>query len=160
MEIREFLDPRAVVQELEGTNRKEVLEEACTILADLYPVLDVDEMVEALMGRERLGSTGTGEGVAIPHGRLGKVNRLIACFARSTTGVDFEALDSNPVHLFFLLFAPQKAAGIHLKVLAQVALLLNNPSVRRDLLSSKSRETLYEILVGKNNQGKIWKLRS
>ena len=147
MKIADFLDPKAIVFELEAENKKEVLEELCKALVSLDSSLDQDKMVGILLDRERLGSTGVGEGVAIPHGKMENLDRLIACFGRSSKGVEFEAVDKKPVHLFFLLFAPENSAGIHLKALAKISRLLKRPSVREELMSVPSGESLYHILT-------------
>ena len=106
MNVADFLNEESIVVELEAENKKEVLEELCKTLVEAYPSLDHDRMVGILLDRERLGSTGVGEGVAIPHGKMDNLAGLIACFGRSLKGVEFEAVDKKPVHLFFLLFAP------------------------------------------------------
>jgi PTS system nitrogen regulatory IIA component len=147
MKISDFLDARTVVSDLKATNKKEVLEELCRALVVLYPALDRDRMVGILLDRERLGSTGVGEGVAIPHGKMGDLDSLIACFGRSAEGVEFEAVDNQPVRLFFLLFAPENSAGVHLKALAKISRLLKRPSVRAQLLEAHSQEDIYGILT-------------
>jgi nitrogen PTS system EIIA component len=147
MKVSDFLYPQAIVVELEAMGKKEVLEELCAALAHADPSLRSDQMVAILLDRERLGSTGVGEGVAIPHGKMGQLDRLVACFGKSSRGVDFEAVDKKPVHLFFLLFAPENSAGIHLKALAKISRLLKRASIREELLVSGSREDLYGILT-------------
>ena len=147
MKMSDFLDPRAVVSDLKAANKKEVLEELCTALVSLHPTLDRDRMVGILLDRERLGSTGVGEGVAIPHGKMGDLGGLIACFGRSACGVAFDAVDDQPVSLFFLLFAPENSAGVHLKALAKISRLLKRPSVREELLQAASKEDVYAILT-------------
>ena len=153
MKMSDFLDPRAVVSDLQATNKKEVLEELCTELVSLHPMLDRDKMVGILLDRERLGSTGVGEGVAIPHGKMGDLEGLIACFGRSARGVAFEAVDDQPVSLFFLLFAPENSAGVHLKALAKISRLLKRPSVREELLNAGSKEDVYAILTQEDGEG-------
>jgi len=152
MKMSDFLDPRAVVSDLKATNKKEVLEELCTALVSLHPTLDRDRMVGILLDRERLGSTGVGEGVAIPHGKMGDLGGLIACFGRSACGVAFEAVDDQPVSLFFLLFAPENSAGVHLKALAKISRLLKRPSVREELLQAGSKEDVYAILTREDGE--------
>ncbi len=152
MKMSDFLDPRAVVSDLKATNKKEVLEELCTALVSLHPTLDRDRMVGILLDRERLGSTGVGEGVAIPHGKMGDLGELIACFGRSARGVAFEAVDDQPVSLLFLLFAPENSAGVHLKALAKISRLLKRPSVREELLHAGSKEDVYAILTREDGE--------
>ncbi len=152
MKVSEFLDAKSIVVELKAENKKEVLEELCETLVAADDSLDHDKMVGILLDRERLGSTGVGEGVAIPHGKMGNLDGLIACFGRSPEGVEFEAVDKKPVHLFFLLFAPENSAGIHLKALAKISRLLKRPSVREALLSVQSQENLYGILTQEDTE--------
>lgn len=147
MKMSELLDPRAVVAELKAKSKKEVLEELCDRIVELHPRLDRDRMVGILLDREKLGSTGVGEGVAIPHGKLGELNRLIACFGRSVQGLDFQAVDRMPVRLFFLLLAPENSAGVHLKALARISRLLKRPSLRQELLAARNREEIFAILT-------------
>jgi PTS system nitrogen regulatory IIA component len=152
MKISDFLEPGAVVSDLKATNKKEVLEDLCAALVVLYPALDRDKMVGILLDRERLGSTGVGEGVAIPHGKMADLDRLIACFGRSARGVEFEAADDRPVSLFFLLFAPENSAGVHLKALAKISRLLKRPSVREGLLNAISKGDVYGILTQEDGE--------
>jgi PTS system nitrogen regulatory IIA component len=147
MKVADFLDPRAVVEELNARNKKEVLEELCDALISLEPSLARDRMVGILLDRERLGSTGVGEGVAIPHGKLGELTHLIACFGRSPQGIEFQAVDRKPVHLFFLLFAPENSAGIHLKALAKISRLLKRPNLRESLMAAPTKEEVFSILT-------------
>lgn len=147
MRMSEFLDPRAVVAELKAKNKKEVLEELCDRIVELHPKLDRDRIVGILLDREKLGSTGVGEGVAIPHGKVGDLNRLIACFGRSVQGLDFQAVDRMPVRLFFLLLAPENCAGAHLKALARISRLLKRPNLREQLLAAQTREEIFSILT-------------
>ena len=147
MNVSAFLDSNAIVENLDGNNKKEVLEELCQTLVSLNPGLVQDKMVGILLDRERLGSTGVGEGVAIPHGKMDNLEGLIACFGRSSKGVEFEAVDAKPAHLFFLLFAPENSAGIHLKALAKISRLLKKPSLREELLAARSKEDIFSILT-------------
>jgi len=152
MKVADFLHPQAVVADLQAPRKKEVLEELCGALVRTDPSLDLQRMVSILLDRESLGSTGVGEGVAIPHGKMDGVDRLIACFGRSSQGVDFEAVDRKPVHLFFLLFAPENSAGIHLKALAKISRLLKRPSIREELLASRTMESIYGILTKEDSE--------
>ncbi len=147
MNVSAFLDSDAIVEDLDANNKKEVLEELCRTLVTLNPDLEQDKMVGILLDRERLGSTGVGEGVAIPHGKMDNLDNLIACFGRSSKGVEFEAVDEKPAHLFFLLFAPENSAGIHLKALAKISRLLKKPSLREELLAAHSKEDIFGILT-------------
>src|SRR2546428_3429895 len=112
MKIAEFLSPQAVVSELSATTKPEVLNELCGSLARSNPALRAERLVEVLQEREKLGSTGIGEGVAIPHGKLSGLSQLIASFGVSRGGVDFDAIDGKKTHLFFALVAPENSAGV------------------------------------------------
>jgi PTS system nitrogen regulatory IIA component len=102
--------------------------------------------MKVLLERERLGSTGIGDGIAIPHGKLRDINDLVLSFGRSAEGIDFESMDGKPVHLFFLLVAPETCAGIHLRALARIARLLKNGTVRKKLAKVDSREDIFSII--------------
>ncbi|MGD9505620.1 MAG: PTS sugar transporter subunit IIA [Syntrophobacteraceae bacterium] len=146
MKILDILAKEAIVTELRGKTKKEVLEELTDALLENKPQLDRSRLIEILMERERLGSTGIGEGIAIPHGKLEDLDQLALSFGRSTQGVDFESMDGKPVHLFFLLVAPENCAGIHLRALAKIARLLKNNAVRKRLGSVGSRDEIYSVI--------------
>jgi PTS system nitrogen regulatory IIA component len=152
MKVSEFLDRKAVVEELSAGNRLEAFTMLCTALVDLYPELNLEELVHILLEREKLGNTGVGEGVAIPHGKLMNLERPISAFGRSPRGVEFEAVDNRPVHLFFLLFAPEGEAGAQLRALATISRLLKSPSVREELLAVDSKEQIYDVLTRQDRQ--------
>ena len=120
MKIVDILAEPLVVAALAGRSKDEVIEELATVVAEHHPEIDRARLVAALEDRERLNSTALGEGVAIPHGKLAGVKRVVAAFGRSPGGVDFSSLDGKPTHLFFLLVAPEDSAGAHLKALARV----------------------------------------
>ena len=117
MKVSEFLDRIAIVEQLDARNRLEAFTILCELLVNLYPKLNLEEIVHILLEREKLGSTGVGEGVAIPHGKVIGLEHMIACFGRSPRGVEFETPDGRPVNLFFLLFAPEGKPGAHLRAL-------------------------------------------
>lgn len=146
MKILDILAKEAIVTELRGKTKKEVLEELTDALLENKPQLDRSRLIEILMERERLGSTGIGDGIAIPHGKLEDLDQLALSFGRSTQGVDFESMDGKPVHLFFLLVAPENCAGIHLRALAKIARLLKNNTVRKRLGSVSSRDEIYSVI--------------
>jgi PTS system nitrogen regulatory IIA component len=152
MKVGEFLDSRAIVVDLKATNKKEVLEELIEVLVSVYHELNREQMVHALLEREKLGSTGIGDGVAIPHGKLAGLKQLISCFGKSDKGVEFQSMDKKPAHLFFLLFAPENSAGIHLKALARISRLLKRPSFRKELLKAESEQEIYETLTREDDQ--------
>ncbi len=144
--MTDFLPKEAVIPALEGRGKIEVITELCSILASLYPEVEKETLVKVILERERLGSTGIGKGVAIPHGKIQGLSRIIVSFGRSREGVDFEAVDGNPAHFFFLILVPHNSAGFHLKVLAAVANMMNSEKVRQSLMGAEDREEIYSII--------------
>jgi PTS system nitrogen regulatory IIA component len=102
--------------------------------------------MEVLIERERLGSTGIGDGIAIPHGKMENLDQLLLAFGRSKSGVEFDSLDGKPAYLFFLVVAPDKSAGIHLKALARISRLLKSGAVRKDLMEAKGAPEIFEVI--------------
>ena len=146
MPLTDLVVPQAVVPALRVNSKKQALQELAARAAVMSGRSD-REIFEVLMQRERLGSTGIGSGIAIPHGKLAKLDRLFGVFARLERPVDFEALDGQPVDLMFLLLAPEAAGADHLKALARVARLLRDPEVARKLRESRDAEALYAVLT-------------
>jgi PTS system nitrogen regulatory IIA component len=97
--------------------------------------------------REKLGSTGIGDGIAIPHGKMKGIEELVTSFGRSIKGVDFESIDNKPTHLFFLLVAPENSAGVHLKALARISRLLKDSGFRNRLMEASDRQDLFRIIA-------------
>ncbi|WP_224747058.1 PTS sugar transporter subunit IIA [Pelovirga terrestris] len=147
MKISELLNPQAIISELSATDKKEVLAELTDTLVALVPELDRNRVLEVLHEREKLGSTGIGDGVAIPHGKIAKLGELQLVFARSTKGVDFESMDGQLAQLFFLLIAPEGAVGVHLKTLARISKLLKDVNIRKQLLAAKDAAAIYQIIL-------------
>ncbi|MDT8443932.1 MAG: PTS sugar transporter subunit IIA [Desulfuromonadales bacterium] len=152
MKISELLDPAAIVAELKGTGKKEVLIELTDALLKADPSLVKDDVLKVLMERERLGSTGIGDGVAIPHGKLKEIDRLLISFGLSHHGVDFDSMDGKPAHLFFLLVAPEESVGVHLKTLARISKLLKSAAVRERLQSAVDSAEIYRIIIEEEEQ--------
>ncbi len=113
--------------------------------------LNSSSIIEILQQRENLGSTGIGDGIAIPHGKIPELDDLIVAFGRSTEGIDYNALDGKPVHLFFLLLAPENSTGQHLKILARISKMLKIANFRKMLLIAKSQSDLYKIIIDQDN---------
>ncbi len=146
MKILDILAMDSIVPELKGRTKKQVLEELIDAVKQNKPNIDQDLLMKVLLERERLGSTGIGDGIAIPHGKLKDIDDLVLSFGRSTEGIDFESMDGKPVHLFFLLVAPETCAGIHLRALAKIARLLKNGTVRKKLAKVDKREDIFSII--------------
>ncbi|MGU3536468.1 PTS IIA-like nitrogen regulatory protein PtsN [Methylobacterium sp. A54F] len=147
MPVLEFLDPDSVVPSLRARAKKQVLQELSAQAVRRLPGLDERAVFETLLQRERLGSTGIGDGVAIPHGKLPGLDRLFGLVARLERPVDFEALDGQPVDLAFLLLAPEGAGADHLKALAQVARILREPGVLERIRAARDASALYALLT-------------
>jgi PTS system nitrogen regulatory IIA component len=145
MKIVEFLRPDAVIASLTGQTAPSVLAELCRPLAAVHRV-DPQRLLETLLEREKLGSTGIGEGVAIPHGKVAGLPGLLASFGRHPQGVDFRAIDGRPTHLFFALFAPENSAGAHLKALARISRIFKNPSFREAILGVGAADEIYRLI--------------
>ncbi len=146
MKIAEFLHPESIVADLSSQSKSGVIHELCRALGLVSPGLDVERVAEVLQAREKLGSTGIGDGVAIPHGKMGELNRLLASFGVSREGVNFDAIDGKPTHLFFALVAPENSAGVHLKALARISRLFKSPQFRQAILGAKTPGEIYELI--------------
>jgi PTS system nitrogen regulatory IIA component len=146
MRIAEYMTENDLLPDLQAESREGVLREMVQHLLDTGKIKDADELVQILLDREILGSTGIGHGVAIPHGRLAGLKEILLVFGRSDKGVSFEAHDGKPVNLFFLLIAPEDSAGLHLKALARISRILKNPECRTALLNSRDRESLFRVI--------------
>jgi PTS system nitrogen regulatory IIA component len=146
MKIADLLDVKAISTELTSRNKVEVLIEMIELLRRVQPDLDAAELLAVLIDREELGSTGIGDGIAIPHGKLKGLDRLLMAFGRKKDGIDFDSIDNRPAHLFFLLLAPESEATLHLKALARISKLLRKDDVRRLLLDAPDPATLLSIL--------------
>jgi PTS system nitrogen regulatory IIA component len=132
---------------MQARTKPEVLRELSAALVRAHPHLQEDKLVEVLREREKLGSTGIGEGVAIPHGKLPGMTQLLATFGVSKQGLDFEAIDGKPTHLFFALVAPENSAGVHLKALARISRLFKNPRFRAAILEAPSAADIHALIV-------------
>ncbi len=147
MKISELLDPRAIVADLQARDKTKALAELTDALLTCEPSLDRDEVIAVLQEREKLGSTGIGDGVAIPHGKLAGIPELKLVFGRSKAGVDFESMDGQPAYLFFLLIAPEESVGVHLKTLAKISKLLKDSSVRKKLMEAPGQQEIYQVIL-------------
>ncbi|NIQ90552.1 MAG: PTS sugar transporter subunit IIA [Deltaproteobacteria bacterium] len=146
MKILDILDKECIIPELRSRTKEEVLEELTGALLNCKANLDKESLVEVLLERERLGSTGIGDGIAIPHGKVQDLDELVLSFGRSTQGIEFDSMDGRPTHLFFLLIAPENSAGIHLRALAKISRLLKSSHFRQRLLEAETEEELFEVI--------------
>ena len=145
MKILDVLHKEAILVDLEAQDKKGILEELVAPVARISGVNHKD-LVRVLMERERLGSTGIGRGIGIPHGKLNDLKSLVLGFGLSRQGIDFESIDGKPTHIFFLLVAPEDSTGLHLKVLAQVSRALKNELFRERLLNAADRDEIVSVI--------------
>ena len=146
MELIDLIDPNSVVPNLKASGKKQALQELSAKAASLVGVPE-RRIFEALLERERLGTTGVGQGVAIPHGKFGELDRIYGIFARLDVPIEFESIDDQPVDLIFLLLAPESAGADHLKALARVSRLLRNQEVCAKLRGSDAADAIFAIIT-------------
>lgn len=147
MRLEDVLREDCVLPDLEATEKRELLDEMVTDLSTKIEGLSREDLLEAILEREQLGSTGIGYGVAIPHAKISGFDRIIVSFARSKVGVAFQSTDEKPVNLFFLIVAPENSTAAHLKVLASISRILKDGAFRKNLLKAGSRKDLYNIII-------------
>ncbi len=150
MDIKELIAKEYIIEDLKSKTKREVLVELAEVFKKGNIEADYDSMVEVLLEREKLGSTGIGDGIAIPHGKLAGLENLIISFGRSREGVGFDSLDGNPVYIFFLLMAPENSAGQHLKALAKISRMLKDKDFRKGLIEAESPEEMYNLIIEKD----------
>jgi nitrogen PTS system EIIA component len=146
MRLTDLLRPEAIVSSLKAATKKQALIELSEKAAELSGV-SAREIFDALLYREKLGSTGIGDGVAIPHGKLAKLKNIFGVFARLERPIDFEALDGAPVDLIFLLMAPEASGADHLKALACAARLLRDPGIVATIRGTRDATALYSLIA-------------
>lgn len=145
MKMLDVLQEDAILSDLQSQDKKGVIEELVMPLVKTAGV-KYEELVKILMERERLGSTGIGGGIGIPHGKLKGLKSLILNFGRSRKGVDFESIDGKPTHIFFLLITPENSIDLHLKLLAHISRILKNDLFKERLLNAETREEILNII--------------
>jgi len=147
MKILDYLHEESVISDLKGTDKRSVLEELSGVLLKPCEVASAEELLQVLLDREKLGSTGIGEGIAIPHGRLKKLNHFFIAFGRSVKGVDFDSIDRHPSQLFFLVMAPENSAVDNLKLLGRIVTLLKDASFKKRLMGASSPKDLFQVIA-------------
>jgi PTS system nitrogen regulatory IIA component len=152
MKIDEILTKESVIADLLGDNKVEVIKEMTQCLKKNNFIKNDQALFETLMEREKLGSTGIGENVAIPHGKSDEVTQIITVLARSKNGVEFESLDQKPVHFVCMVIAPSHSTGQHLKVLARISRIFKNQGLREDILNAGNSDSIYSILIHEDSK--------
>ncbi|MCE5266202.1 MAG: PTS sugar transporter subunit IIA [Deltaproteobacteria bacterium] len=153
MKITEMLRREFILEGLKAQNKHDALVELAGVFESGGIRVNPETMLQVLLERERLGSTGIGDGIAIPHGKVPGLDQIVVSFGRSHEGIEFDAMDGRPVQLFFLLMAPENSAGGHLKALARISRMLRDQSFRKNLLEAKDREALFGIIAEMDNEG-------
>jgi PTS system nitrogen regulatory IIA component len=150
MQITDMFKKEYIIEDLKAKSKRAVLGELSEIFTRYHSGIQNEAMVEVLLDREKLGSTGIGDGIAIPHGKLKGLDNLVIAFGRSREGIDFDAIDGKPVHIFFLLMAPESSTGQHLKALAKISRMLKDQEFRSSLMSAKNTEDIYQKIADKD----------
>ncbi len=151
MKISQFLHRDSIIADLKAKDKKGVIDELALTISKATKT-SAKTIAEILLEREQLGSTGIGGGIAIPHGKLNLTESIIIGFGLSKKGIEYESLDSRPVHIFFVLLTSENSTGGHLKVLAQISKLLKTDSFKKGLLSAQSVDDIYEIIMEKDEE--------
>ena len=147
MKLSDIIEIDNIVPELKAKDKKGVLGELAEVISTHDPSIDKGLIVKVLVEREHLGSTGIGDGVAIPHGKLNCVRHPIISFGRSKEGLDFDSMDGQPAYLFFLLLAPENSSSVHLQILTKIARILKSSSFRKELLRAQTKVELYQTII-------------
>ncbi len=147
MRLADVLRKEYIMLDLKSTKKNELLDEMITHLCNEVDDLDKDAAYAALLKREGLGTTGIGHGVAIPHGKLKGVDKIMVCFGRSFGGVEYDSMDNKLVHLFFLIMAPEHSAAAHLKLLASISRLLKSNEFRTKLMSLEKPADIFRLIM-------------
>lgn len=152
MTISEILQEDHIIPDLKAGDKEGTLKEVSLHLEHKGIIPDHSKLLRALLEREKLGSTGIGDNMAIPHAKLEGIEQITTVFARSLNGVEFQSLDRKPVHFVFLLLAPPASTGVHLKALAKIARLFKNPSLRENILEAENASTIHALLLEEDSK--------
>ena len=145
MKILDILHPEAIIPDLKSQDKKGILEELVTPLSHITH-MDHKDLFRVLMEREQLGSTGIGDGIGIPHGKIKGIDSMAIGFGLSKRGVDFDSIDGKPTHIFFTLITPEQSTGLHLKLLARISKLLKREGLKDKLMNASSTEDILTII--------------
>ena len=151
MKINGLMQVEDVIPELSAHTKEQVLDELAAKIVVRHPGIHHEELLKILLERERLGSTGIGDGIAIPHGKLRRIDKPVLAFGRSLKGVDFNSLDGRKVNVFFMLVAPEGAVGVHLKMLARISRILKDPDIRKQLIAAPDAAAIFDIIQGQDS---------
>jgi PTS system nitrogen regulatory IIA component len=147
MKMSEIIEEENIIPDLKAKDKNGVLEELAEAVSNREPSINKRDLVRVLIERERLGSTGIGDGVAIPHGKMTGIKHPLISFGRSNKGLDFDSMDGQTAYLFFLLVAPENSSSVHLQVLAKIAKILKNSAIRKNLMEARTKEEIYQTII-------------
>ncbi|MCK4648894.1 PTS sugar transporter subunit IIA [bacterium] len=146
MRLSDFINKKLIDLSLQAKGKKETLEELAALLARQRIIPDREKLVKVLLERESLGSTGVGNGIAIPHAKTDLVKKIIIAFAKSDKGIDFDSLDKKPAYLIFLIIAPEEAHETYLRILARISRLLHEEKIRNQLRAAQSPRQVINLI--------------
>ena len=146
MKLVDIIHPELISVDLKSRGKVDVLAEFGALMASHNKIVDEKTITRTLVERERLATTGVGDGVAIPHGKVEGLKEILAAVGISRTGVQFDAVDGEPVHIFVALLAPLSSSGDHLRALARISRLLKEPDIRNRLIDAETAQELYEVI--------------
>ncbi len=146
MTLLDILSPQSAIVDLKGETKEDIIAELVDSLDGGDAITDRDKVLQAVLEREKIMSTGIGDGIAIPHGKSDAVVRLVAALGTQKRGVDFEALDGEPAYVFFLLVSPANVSGPHIKALARISRLLKNDDFKKKLIAASSSEEIIDVI--------------
>jgi len=147
MKIMDYIKEDGVISDLQATDKLSVLKELTRVLIKPYQSPLAEEIIHVVLNRERLGSTGIGEGIAIPHGQLKRFEDFIVSFGRSIKGINFDSIDEKPTHLFFLVMGPENSPVSNLKLLSRIATILKDASFKGQLMKARSQRELFQLIT-------------
>ncbi|MCB0308546.1 MAG: PTS sugar transporter subunit IIA [Bdellovibrionales bacterium] len=152
MKLSDYIKENLIIPELKAKEKEDALRQMTHEISKEFPQIDSEKLLGIVMDRESLSSTGIGSGIAIPHAKLEQFSEHIVAFAKSSEGVAFDSIDDKPVHLIFLIVGPTQANETHLKALARISKFLHDTSFREQLMMSKTRHEIYEVIIKKDDQ--------
>jgi len=152
MIISDILKQDYIIADLKATDKTSALREVAQFLEQRGAIQDHAQLLQALLEREQLGSTGIGDNMAIPHAKSGEIDQIITVFGRSQAGIEFDSLDRKPVHYLFLLLAPTTSTGLHLKALAKIARLFKSATLREEILKAENSASIYSLILEEDSR--------
>ncbi len=152
MNLKDVLRESCVIADLKGRTKRDIITELALSFKNAGLIHDVGDAVNVILEREKLGSTGIGDGIAIPHGKMRGIKSILCAFGRSKAGVDYDAVDGKPAHIFFLLLAPEESAGLHIQMLSRISRILRDQGFRKHLVEQSENADLYSDIISQDEK--------